>query len=510
MDKIIVLDFGSQYSHLICRRIRELGIYCELLPCSISLHEIQQLSPKGIIFSGGPSSVYLDKSPKPDKEIFNLRIPILGICYGHQLIVNHFNGKVKRTSIREYGKADLLIDDDTDLFKNIGKSINCWMSHGDAAEQIPNNFRPIAHTVNSPSAAISNKERKIFGLQFHPEVVHTELGNEILKNFSEDICGAKKEWTMNDFVSNTINEIRSAVGNDKVLCAVSGGIDSTTVAAILKKSIGNNLVCIFVDNGLLRQDEEYLVKDLFKNHLDIDVISVNAKDRFMVKLRGVTDPEIKRKIIGEEFAYIFTESVTQFGPFSWLAQGTLYPDIIESGISKGPAAVIKTHHNVGGLPSWITLKLIEPLKMLYKDEVRKVARILEVPSELLERHPFPGPGLAVRIMGEVNEEKLQICKKSSKIVEDELRLAGLYNSVWQAYAAVGDDRAVGVIGDGRHYGHIVMIRVVDSTDAMTADWSKIPYNILERMSNRITNEVDNVTWVTYAISSKPPSTIEPQ
>jgi GMP synthase (glutamine-hydrolysing) len=510
MDKILVLDFGSQYSHLICRRIREANVYCELLPYNTPAKVIKEINPKGIIFSGGPASIYSKDAPKPDRQIFQMGKPILGICYGHQVLVENFGGKVKRANSREYGRAGLVIDDKADLFKNLGQSINCWMSHGDAAEKLPEGFKVLAHTENSQSAAIGNKNKGFYGIQFHPEVVHTERGVQILKNFSQKISGAKPEWDMGSFVESTIKDIRKQVGKEKVLAAVSGGIDSTTVAALMHRAIGAQLRCVFINHGLLRQDEEKDVVKLFKDHLGIDVIYVNAEKQFLGKLKGVTDPEKKRKIIGEEFANVFVDVVEKSGPFQWLAQGTLYPDVIESGISKGPAAVIKTHHNVGGLPKWLKLKVIEPLRFLYKDEVRQAAKLLDVPVELLMRHPFPGPGLAVRIIGEITQEKTRICKHASKIIEDELRKAGWYDKVWQAYAAVGDDRAVGVLGDERVYGHVVMIRVVESVDAMTADWSRLPYELIEKMSNRITNEVEGVTWVTYAVSSKPPATIEPQ
>jgi GMP synthase (glutamine-hydrolysing) len=547
MDKLVVLDFGSQYSHLICRRIREANVYCELLPYNTPAKVIKEIDPKGIIFSGGPASVYAQNAPKPDKEIFKMGKPLLGICYGHQVLVDSFGGKVKRTDSREYGRSVLIIEGEgeegtSDLFKGLGPGImNCWMSHADAAEKLPEGFKILARTENSFSAAIGNPDKKFYGIQFHPEVVHTEKGTQILKNFAQTISGAKPEWDIESFIESTINDIRKQVGKEKVLAAVSGGIDSTTVAALMHKAIGDQLSCVFINHGLLRQDEEKDVVRLFKDHLGINVIYVDAEKQFLGKLRGVSDPEEKRKIIGEEFANIFAAVVKKkkeekkkddADSFQWLAQGTLYPDVIESGVSKGPAAVIKTHHNVGGLPKWLNLKVIEPLRNLYKDEVRKAAKLLGVPNELLKRHPFPGPGLAVRIIGEVTPEKIRICKHASKIVEDELKSTatfaptsasvastaatatadnvGWYDRVWQAYAAVGDDRAVGVLGDERVYGHIVIIRIVESMDAMTADWSRLPYELIEKISNRITNEVEGVTWVTYAVSSKPPATIEPQ
>jgi GMP synthase (glutamine-hydrolysing) len=511
MDKIVVLDFGSQYSHLICRRLREINVYCEILPYDVPLSGLKSINPKGIILSGGPASIYSEKSPKPDSKIFDAGIPILGICYGHQLIVDHFGGKIKKTDRREYGRADLIIDNKEDLFSNIdNEMIRCWMSHGDAAEVLPEEFKILAHTPSSPSAAVGNNQKGFFGLQFHPEVVHTEKGVEILKNFSQIISKARPEWSMESFLEMSIANIRKIVGKEeRVLCAVSGGIDSTTVAALINRAIGDKLQCVFVNHGLLRKNEEKIVIDLFKS-MGIKVIYVNAEKQFLEKLKGVQDPEEKRLIIGEEFANVFIEVAEKNGPFHWLAQGTLYPDVIESGVSKGPAAIIKTHHNVGGLPKWLNLKVIEPLNMLYKDEVRKTARLLGVPHDLLIRHPFPGPGLAVRIIGEVTPEKLRISKQASEIVETELQKANLYDKIWQAFAIVGDDRAVGVIGDERIYGHIVTIRAVDSIDAMTADWTRLPPELIERISNRITNEVENVAWVCYAVSSKPPATIEPQ
>ena len=507
MDKIVVLDFGSQYSHLICRRIREFSVYAELVPYDISYEELQKINPTGIIFSGGPSSVYSSDAPIPENKIFDMNLPLLGICYGHQLIVNKYGGKVKRAN-KEYGSSLLTIDSDKDLLNGVGESVRAWMSHGDEAEQIPEGFKVIGHTESAKAAAIASEEKSIYGIQFHPEVVHTEQGTEILKNFVLKVCGAKQDWTMEGFIDTAVEKISKIEGN--VLCGVSGGIDSTVVALLIHKAIGDRLKCVFVDNGLLRLNEEKEIEDMFKDNFKVDFTAVNAADAFLGKLKGIEDPERKRKIVGEEFVQVFTEFAKENGPFKWLAQGTLYPDVIESGVSKGPAAVIKSHHNVGGLPEWLNLEILEPLRDLYKDEVRKIAKILEVPEKLFMRHPFPGPGLSVRIIGEVTPTKLEICKIASKIVEEELMEAGLYEKVWQAYAAVGDDRAVGVVGDERRYGNIVMIRVVDSIDAMTADWTRLPHGLLEKMSNRITNEIEDVTWVTYTISSKPPATIEPQ
>ena len=507
MDKIVVLDFGSQYSHLICRRIREFSVYAELVPYDISLEELKKHNPKGVIFSGGPSSVYKPDAPLPENQIFDLGIPLLGICYGHQLIVNKYGGKVKRAN-KEYGSSLLSIDSDRDLLNGLGDSVRAWMSHGDEAEQIPTGFKIIGHTESAKAAAIASEEKPIYGIQFHPEVVHTEQGKEILKNFVLKICNAKQDWTMEAFVEDAVGKISKIEGN--VLCGVSGGIDSTVAALLIDKAIGDRLKCVFVNNGVLRLDEEKEIEEMFKNNFKVNFNLIDASNKFLGKLQGITDPEEKRKIIGNEFIRVFSDFAEKNGPFTWLAQGTLYPDVIESGVSKGPAAVIKSHHNVGGLPESLNLKILEPLRELYKDEVREVARILGVPEKLLMRHPFPGPGLAVRIIGEITPTKLEICKVASKIVEEELIKADLFDKVWQAYAAVGDDKAVGVVGDERKYGNIVMVRVVDSIDAMTADWTRLPHGVLEKISNRITNEIEDVTWVTYAISSKPPATIEPQ
>ena len=507
MDKILVLDFGSQYSHLICRRIREFSVYAELVPYDISYEELQKYNPKGIVFSGGPSSVYNSDAPVPEDKIFEMNLPLLGICYGHQLIVDKYGGKVKRAN-KEYGSSLLTVDNNADLLSGIGESIRAWMSHGDEAEEIPSGFHVIGHTEGARAAAIASDEKSVYGIQFHPEVIHTEQGTEILKNFVLKVCGAKQDWTMEGFVDTAVEKISKIKGN--VLCGVSGGIDSTVAALLIHEAIGDRLNCVFVNNGLLRLNEEKEIEEMFRDNFKVNFTSVNASDKFLGKLKGIVDPEEKRKVVGEEFVHVFTEFAEKNGPFRWLAQGTLYPDVIESGVSKGPASVIKSHHNVGGLPDWLNLEILEPLRDLYKDEVRRIAKILKVPEKLFMRHPFPGPGLSVRIIGEVTQTKLKISKVASKIVEDELFEANLYGKVWQAYAAVGDDKAVGVVGDERRYGNIVMIRVVDSIDAMTADWTRLPHDLLEKISNRITNEIEDVTWVTYTISSKPPATIEPQ
>ncbi|MDH5657962.1 MAG: glutamine-hydrolyzing GMP synthase, partial [Nitrosopumilus sp.] len=405
MDKIVVLDFGSQYSHLICRRIREFSVYAELVPYDISYDELQKLNPAGIIFSGGPSSVYNSDAPNPEDKIFEMNLPLLGICYGHQLIVNKFGGKVKRAN-KEYGSSLLTIDNDKDLLSGIGKSVRAWMSHGDEAEQIPEGFKIIGHTESAKAAAIASEERSIYGIQFHPEVIHTEQGIEILKNFVLKVCGAKQDWTMEGFIDSAVEKISKIDGN--VLCGVSGGIDSTVVALLIHRAIGDRLKCVFVNNGLLRLNEEKEIEEMFKDNFKVDFTSINAADEFLKKLKEIEDPERKRMIVGEEFIRVFSKFAETNGPFKWLAQGTLYPDVIESGVSKGPAAVIKSHHNVGGLPDWLNLEILEPLRDLYKDEVRKIAKILRVPEKLFMRHPFPGPGLAVRIIGEVTPTKLNM------------------------------------------------------------------------------------------------------
>jgi len=509
-DMIVILDFGSQYTHLICRRIREQKVYAEILPYNISADTLKSIKPKGIILSGSPSSVYEPDAPLPDTRILELGIPVLGICYGHQLIVHMLGGLVRKAK-REYGNAELMIDDSRDLFMGIKERIRCWMSHGDAADRLPEGFEILAHTDNSYAAAVAYRAKRIYGLQFHPEVMHTEHGSDILRNFAVGICRAEQSWSMNSFIEEAINDIKEKTGGERVLAAVSGGIDSTVTALLVHRAIGDRLTCVFINHGLLREGEESEVQDIF-NTLGMRLNYIDASDRFLDRLKGVADPEMKRLLIGEEFARVFTEFVDKHGPFTWLAQGTLYPDVIESGnsVSKGTASTIKSHHNVAGLPSWLNLKVLEPLRYLYKDEVRELAKLLEVPERFIKRHPFPGPGLAVRIIGAVTEEKLRICKRASRIIEEELLNAGLYDKVWQAFAIVGDDRAVGVLGDARVYGNIVGIRIVESIDAMTADWVRLPYDVLARMSNRITNEVEGVTWVTYVVSSKPPATIEPQ
>ncbi|MCD6511190.1 MAG: glutamine-hydrolyzing GMP synthase [Thaumarchaeota archaeon] len=508
MDRIVVLDFGGQYSHLIAKRIREVGVYSELLPYNTPADGLGE-DVKGIVLSGGPSSVYQKDAPMPDPRIFELGLPILGICYGLQLIAFKLGGRVSKGRKREYGRAELIVKDFSDLFSGLPGRFYCWMSHVDKVTKLPKGFEAIAYTKNSRYAAVRDKVRKIYGVQFHPEVTHTEHGRDIIENFAVRICGCRREWNAGSFIERAVKEIREKVGEDRVLCALSGGVDSTTTAVLVKRAIGDRLFGIFVNHGLMREGEPEEVIEMLKG-LGINFRYVDASERFLRRLKGVSDPEEKRRIVGEEFVKVFEEEAKKLGRFKYLAQGTLYPDVIESARSGSFASRIKSHHNVAGLPESLGFELIEPLRELYKDEVREVARELGLPEWFVRRHPFPGPGLAVRIIGEVNEEKLRIVRKASSIVEEELKKAGLYDEVWQAFAFVGEDRAVGVQGDERRYGRIVTIRIVCSEDGMTADWFRIPYEVLERMSNRITNEVEGVTMVTYSVSSKPPSTIEPQ
>ncbi len=509
---IIVIDYGSQYNELIARRVRECNVYSELVPHDISLADLKAKAPEGVILSGGPNSVYDKGAPKLPAGLLELGVPVLGICYGMQLLSHELGGKVApSTNKREYGKTDLLIDDTTDLFAGIPEKLVCWMSHGDSVTQLPKGFKVLAHTESVPMAACGDHARKIYGVQFHPEVVHTNRGMDMIRNFVLSICGAKPTWTMASFIERSIKEIRETVGKENVLLGLSGGVDSTVVAALLHKAIGDQLVCMFIDQGFMRKNEAEKIVTMIGKHFNIRLVHVNAAERFFKKIDGVTDPEQKRKNIGNEFVRVFEEESKKIGTYGFLAQGTLYPDVIESAVvgdvSK-TAVKIKTHHNVGGLPDDMTFKLIEPMRMLFKDEVRRLGAELGVPEEIVWRQPFPGPGLAIRILGEVTPERVKLLQEADEIVVDEVKKAGLYRHVWQSFAVLLPIKTVGVMGDQRTYQNTVAIRAVTSEDAMTANWAELPYELLGRISSRIINEVPGVNRVVYDISSKPPATIE--
>jgi GMP synthase (glutamine-hydrolysing) len=505
-EMIVVLDFGGQYNQLIARRIRDLGVYSELHPHTTTAEDIKKMNPKGIIFSGGPNSVYAEGSPSCDEAIFDLGIPVLGICYGMQLMSHHFGGKVERASHREYGKAEITVTNTNKLYDGLPDQQVVWMSHSDLVVAPPEGFVTDATSISCPVAAMSDVSRGLYGVQFHPEVRHSEYGIEFLDNFVKSVCECEGNWTMENWIEDEVQKIRDVVGEKKVICAMSGGVDSSVVAVLVHKAIGDQLTCIFVDHGLLRKDEADQVMKTFSEGFNINIIKVDAKERFMSKLEGVSDPEKKRKIIGNEFIYVFDEEASKLQGIEYLAQGTLYTDIVESGTAT--AQTIKSHHNVGGLPEDMQFKLIEPLNTLFKDEVRKVGTELGIPEHIVWRQPFPGPGLGIRVLGAITEEKLKIVRESDFILREEIAKAGLEREVWQYFTVLPDIRSVGVMGDARTYDYTIGIRAVTSIDGMTSDWARIPFDVLEKISTRIVNEVDHINRVVYDITSKPPATIE--
>jgi GMP synthase (glutamine-hydrolysing) len=511
MEKILILDFGAQYNQLIARRVREAKVYCEIVPYGITPKEIKKAKPKGLILSGGPSSVKWSDPPLPDPGIYNLGLPILGICYGMQVMNFQLGGRIGKVRKKEFGRTDIKVIEPDLLFRDLNPQLVGWMSHGDSVKKLAPDFILLAKSVNTPFAACANPQKKLYGVQFHPEVVHTPWGKDLFQNFLYHVCGLTDSWTMENFVRATVADIKAQVGRKKVLCGLSGGVDSSATASLVHKAIGKNLTCIFVDHGFLRKGERRQVRTAFVDHFGVNLIVVDAKKRFMKRLKGVTEPETKRKIIGEEFIRTFEEEARKIGKFHFLAQGTLYPDIIESaapGKRKGPTHVIKSHHNVGGLPDDMEFDLIEPLSHLFKDEVRAVCLEMGLPHNLVYRQPFPGPGLAIRIIGEITNERLRILRDADAILREEILKGGLSRAIWQYFTVLPVIRSVGVMGDERTYEYPVVIRAVTSEDGMTSDWARIPFDLLEKISNRIVNEVDGVNRVAYDITSKPPSTIE--
>jgi GMP synthase (glutamine-hydrolysing) len=512
---IVILDFGSQYTQLIARRIREFNVFSVVLPCTASLEKVRELNPKGVILSGGPCSVYDAAAPAADPAVLAMGVPVLGICYGLQFVVHHLGGKVQPAAAREYGHAEVAVIAETPLFRGLPQTLDVWMSHGDHAEQLPEGFSLTAKTANAV-AGIADEKRRIWAVQFHPEVAHTKQGMALLKNFCLDICGAKQDWTPEHFIQATVARVKAQVGDGHAICGLSGGVDSSVAAVLVAKAIGDRLTCIFVNNGVLRKDEFAKVQKTMREQLGLNVVAVDAGDRFLAKLAGVTDPETKRKVIGNEFIAVFDDEAKKIfeaekhvgEEVAWLVQGTLYPDVIESSSVHGPSHTIKSHHNVGGLPENMKLKLIEPLRDLFKDEVRRIGRDLGMPEEILERQPFPGPGLAVRILGEVTADRVALLQEADEIVVSEIKAAGLYRKVWQSFAVLLPVKSVGVMGDQRTYAYTCAVRAVESEDGMTADWAPLPYEVLRTISSRIVSEIRGINRVVYDITSKPPGTIE--